>query len=67
LANFEWLLGEGVDLAVPASPRFVAADETWQATIERVPVASTLHVFLNDIRVHRDLRAEPMNHRAPIT
>jgi hypothetical protein len=51
VANFEWLLGEGVD----------------QATIERVPVASTLHVFLNDIRVHRDLRAEPMNHRAPIT
>jgi hypothetical protein len=47
-------------VAVPASPRFVAADENWQATIERVPVASTLHVFLNDIRVHRDLRAEPM-------
>ena len=63
MANFEWLLAEGADLAVPASPRFVAADETWQATIERVPVASTLHVFLNDIRVHRDLRAEPMNHR----
>ena len=63
VANFEWLLAEGADLAVPASPRFVAADETWQATIERVPVASTLHVFLNDIRVHRDLRAEPMNHR----
>jgi AraC-like DNA-binding protein len=63
VANFEWLLVEGADLAVPASPRFVAADETWQAIIERVPVASTLHVFLNDIRVHRDLRAEPMNHR----
>src|SRR3981189_2636995 len=63
VANFEWLLAEGADLAVPASPRFVAADENWQATIERVPLASTLHVFLNDIRVHRDLRAEPMNHR----
>jgi AraC-like DNA-binding protein len=64
VSNFEWLLKEAVaDLAVPASPRFVVADETWQATIERVMLAPGLQVFLNDIRIHRDLRAEPMDHR----
>jgi AraC-like DNA-binding protein len=63
VSQFDWLVTEAADLAVPASPRFVAADETWQATIERVEVASSLRVYLNDIRVHRDLRAESMGER----
>jgi hypothetical protein len=44
VSSFEWLLKEA--MAVPASPRFVAADETWQASIERVVLARTLRVYL---------------------
>jgi AraC-like DNA-binding protein len=62
VSNFEWLLREAmVDTAVPSGPLFVADDENWRATIERVVLAPTLHVFLNEIEVRRDLRVESMS------
>ncbi|MGZ5912589.1 MAG: helix-turn-helix transcriptional regulator [Reyranella sp.] len=62
MSNFEWLLKEAmVDTTVPTSPLFVADDEKWRATVERVVLAPSLHVFLNEIEVRRDLRAEPMS------
>jgi AraC-like DNA-binding protein len=60
-ANLDWLLDEAPDLAVPAGPRFVAADESWQADVERLELAPSLYVYLNDIRIHRDLRVESMD------
>jgi hypothetical protein len=60
VSNFEWFLKEAiVDTAVPSSPLFVADDEKWRATIERVVLAPSLHVFLNEIEVRRDLAHTP--------
>ena len=61
MSDCEWLLSEAAfDLAVPDVPRFIVADDTWKADIEKVTVAPGLDVFLNDIHVHRDFRAKPM-------
>src|SRR5690242_7885767 len=60
VASFEWLLKEAlVDIAVPTTPLFQVDDEDWRATVERVELAPSLHVFLNEIAVRRDLRVEP--------
>ncbi len=64
MASFEWLLKEAkVDAALPTSPMFVADNEHWRATIERIALAPGLQVFLNEIEIRRDLRVEPMFHR----
>jgi AraC-like DNA-binding protein len=64
VASFEWLLKEAlVDTAVPTTPLFQADDEAWCATIEQVELAPTLHVFLNEIAVRRDLRVESASRR----
>jgi AraC-like DNA-binding protein len=61
LDKLEWLLAEeAVDFSVPNSPRFMADDENWRATIEHVEFGPGLDVFLNDIQVRRDIRAGPM-------
>lgn len=63
MSSVEWLVDkEAFDVAVPDVPRFIVADETWRADIERVTVAPDLDVFLNDIHIHRDFRAEPMEY-----
>lgn len=60
MASFEWLLKEAlVDIAVPTTPLFQVDDGDWRATVERVELAPSLHVFLNEIVVRRDLRVEP--------
>jgi len=57
-----WLLEETkADAAVPRGPLFVADDENWRATVERISPAPGLHVFLNDIEARRDFRVEPMS------
>jgi AraC-like DNA-binding protein len=62
VSSFEWLLKEAlVDTAVPATPLFEADDENWRATIEQVELAPSLHVFLNEVAVHRDLRVESVS------
>lgn len=62
MASFEWLLREAlVDTAVPTTPLFEVDDESWRATIERVELAPSLDVFLNEISVRRDLRVEPVS------
>jgi AraC-like DNA-binding protein len=63
VSDCAWLLNNAADVALRASPHFVAADETWQGAIERVEVAPGLRVFLNDLRIHRDMRAEAMGER----
>jgi len=61
VSNIEWLLREAIeDFSMPTTPRFVADDEYWCATIERISLAPTLHVFLNDVSPRRDLRIGPM-------
>jgi AraC-like DNA-binding protein len=66
VSSFEWLLKEAlVDTSVPAIPLFEANDENWRATIEQVELAPSLHVFLNEITVHRDLRVEPTFRNEP--
>ena len=60
MASFEWLLKEAlVDIAVPSTPLFEADNEDWRATVEQVELAPSLHIFLNEIVVRRDLRVEP--------
>jgi AraC-like DNA-binding protein len=60
VSNFEWLLKEVlVDTAVPTTPLFEADDEDWLATVEWVELAPSLHVFLNEVAVRRDLRVQP--------
>jgi AraC-like DNA-binding protein len=49
------------DAAVPRGPLYVADDENWRATIERISPAPGLQVFLNDIEARRDFRVEPMS------
>ena len=54
VANFEWLLAEGADLAVPASPRFVAADENTPENnlLYRVPGGLPIFTFKAGTRYH---------------
>jgi AraC-like DNA-binding protein len=57
--DFDWLLTER-DVAVPATPRFVADDENWRGSVERIGVSPGLDVYLNDLQFHRGLRVESM-------
>ena len=57
--DFDWSLAER-DIAVPMTPRFVADDANWRATVERIEVSPGLSVYLNDIQCHRSLRVASM-------
>lgn len=61
MSNFEWLLTEPwADVALPPVTLFEADDDNWRVRVERVPLAPSLHVFLNDLETRRDVRAQPM-------
>jgi hypothetical protein len=49
-----------VDATVPTSPLFLVDDENWRASVEQIVLAPSLHVFLTEIEVRRDMRAKPM-------
>jgi AraC-like DNA-binding protein len=58
--DVEWLLREpDRALTLQTGPPFAADDDNWRATIERVIVAPSLHVYLVDAQAHRDMSIEP--------
>ena len=60
MPDIEWLLREpDRALTVQTGPPFAADDDNWRATIERVIVAPSLHVYLVDAQAHRDMSIEP--------
>jgi AraC-like DNA-binding protein len=62
VSDLDWLLStSSSDFAVPPGTRFEANDDNWRASVERIPLAQNLDVYLNDIEARRDFRAEPMS------
>ncbi len=57
--DVDWLLSER-NFTMPTTPRFVADDANWRASVERIEVSRGIAVYLNDIEFHRSQRVESM-------
>ena len=62
VSDFEWLVYEsGSKTALDPGARFVVDDERWCGSVERIVVAPSLHVVLNDLEPRRDVSVEPVH------
>ena len=65
MSGFEWLVYEQAgEMPMEVGSRVVVDDERWIGSLERIVVAPSLHVVLNDVTPRRDFGVEPVDQHA---
>ena len=62
MSGFEWLVHEQArGMPMETGSRVVVDDDRWRGSLERIVVAPSLHVVLNDVTPRRDFGVEPVD------